>query len=126
MLIFTLLTLIGGKGIFEHILGSVTLASGDQWHVRLSDLFEVTSVVLLFVEMMRTSSNRSSSAIFNHLLSMVLFVIALLEFLLIPDFATSTFFLLLSFLLLDVVAGFAITLTPPRPKPKPRPHSPHA
>lgn len=122
VLVFTLLTLIGGPGVFERAVASVAVASGDVWTIRLSDLSVLSSLALLAVEMARTSSNRSPTAIYNHILSMVLFVIALLEFLLIPNFANSTFFLLLAFLLVDVVAGFAITLTPPRHKAKPRPH----
>src|SRR5450631_3729213 len=43
-------------------------------------------------------------------LSMLLFIICLVEFLLFPAFATSTFFLIGLMVLLDVAAGFIVTL----------------
>lgn len=49
-------------------------------------------------------------AIVNHALSMVLFIIVLVEFLLIRGFATSTFFLIVVMILLDVLAGFIVTI----------------
>jgi hypothetical protein len=49
-------------------------------------------------------------AIINHALSMGLFVLCLLLFLLLPSFATSTFFLIMVMVLLDVMAGFIVTI----------------
>ena len=49
-------------------------------------------------------------AILNHSLSMGLFVICLIEFLIFPAFATSTFFLVGLMVLLDVLAGFVVTI----------------
>ena len=43
-------------------------------------------------------------------LSMILFVICLVEFLLIKGFATSTFFLIVTMVMLDVLAGFIVTI----------------
>ena len=41
---------------------------------------------------------------------MVLFIVVLVEFLLIRGFATSTFFLIVVMILLDVLAGFIVTI----------------
>ena len=49
-------------------------------------------------------------ALINHVLSMLLFVTCLLELLLTPAFATSTFFLLTLMVLLDVLSGFIVTV----------------
>ena len=46
----------------------------------------------------------------NHGLSMVVFVAALIEFLALPRFATSTFFFITAMALFDVVAGFTISI----------------
>ena len=43
------------------------------------------------------------------MLSMLLFVVMLIEFLLLPQAATSTFFLLMMISLVDVLGGFTIT-----------------
>lgn len=45
---------------------------------------------------------------------MVLFIVCLVEFLLLPAFATSTFFLLALMVLLDVLAGFIVTIVAAR------------
>jgi uncharacterized membrane protein len=45
---------------------------------------------------------------------MVLFIVCLVEFLLFPAFATSTFFLLMLMVLLDVLAGFIVTIVASR------------
>ena len=58
--------------------------------------------------MKSTSSQRI--AIINHALSMILFIGVLVEFLLLPGFATSTFFLIVIMILLDVLAGFIVTI----------------
>jgi uncharacterized membrane protein len=44
----------------------------------------------------------------------VLFIICLVEFLLFPAFATSIFFLLMLMVLLDVLAGFIVTIAASR------------
>ena len=59
-----------------------------------------------------TTSHRV--VIINHALSMMLFVACLVEFLLAPAFATSTFFLLTLMVVLDVLAGFIVTIASTR------------
>ena len=64
---------------------------------------------------MPTSSTGSRGAVIvNHGLSILLFIVCLVEFLLLPAFATPTFFLLMAMVLLDVVAGFIMTIAAAR------------
>ncbi len=53
-------------------------------------------------------------AIINHSLSMILFVGCLVEFLLLKGFSTSVFFLITMMVLLDVLAGFIVTIVSAR------------
>ena len=46
----------------------------------------------------------------DHMLSMVLFVVMLIEFLLVRQAGTSTFFLLMMISVVDVLGGFIVTL----------------
>ena len=64
---------------------------------------------MLFVELIK-STRLSSRTIMDHLLSTVLFIIILIEFLLVKQAATATFFLLLVISFVDVVGGFSITI----------------
>ena len=45
---------------------------------------------------------------------MILFIVCLIQFLLLPNFATSTFFILMSMTLLDVLAGVVVTIVSAR------------
>jgi hypothetical protein len=94
-------------------LFTIRMTSGAGWAVSLSDLLLAGALVVLFVELLK-STNSKRLAIVNHSLSMVLFIVCLVEFLLLPAFATSTFFLLALMVLLDVLAGFIVTIVAAR------------
>ena len=65
--------------------------------------------MLLFVELIK-STRTGGSSIVDHALSMVLFMICLVEFLTVRQAGTSEFFFILVVTLIDVVAGFSITI----------------
>jgi hypothetical protein len=88
---------------------AIHMASGAPWTVSLGDLILAGALVVLFVELLKSTTSQRI-AIINHTLSMVLFIICLVEFLLFPAFATSTFFLLILMVLLDFLAGFIVTV----------------
>lgn len=94
-------------------LFTITMTSGSPWSVSLSDLLLAGSLVVLFIELLKSTTSRRI-AIINHSLSMLLFIICLVEFLLAPAFATSTFFLMTVMVLLDVLAGFIVTIVAAR------------
>ena len=77
------------------------------------DVLLLLSLVMLFVELLKSTST-GTSAIFNHALSMLVFIVCLVEFLLHPAFATSTFFLIMIMSLLDVLAGVIVTIVSAR------------
>jgi hypothetical protein len=83
------------------------------WGMTPGDLLMVFSLVLLFVEVLKATTARTSSVI-NHALSLGVFVLALVEFLLFAPFATSAFFLIVLMTLLDVMAGFIVTIASTR------------
>lgn len=93
--------LLGQSGIEMH--------EGEYWNITRGDVFLLVGLVLLFVEIIG-SSKSDRRTIINHALSMLVFVGALLAFVLSSPFATSTFFFLMVMTLIDVVAGFIITI----------------
>ncbi len=121
VLFYNLFALLAAGGLrsasaaqrFSAQILSIPMASRVAWQVSLSDLFLAGSLVVLFVELLKSTTSRQA-AIVNHSLSMVLFIICLVEFLLFPAFATSTFFLLTLMVLLDVLAGFIVTIVAAR------------
>lgn len=99
----------GPEGVLDESLFSLAMTSGAQWSVTVGDLILFLSLGLLFFELLKSTSSQRT-AIVNHALSMILFVVCLVEFLLLRGFATSVFFLILTMVMLDVLAGFIVTI----------------
>ncbi|WP_333611197.1 hypothetical protein [Brevundimonas bullata] len=100
---------LGSASVLSEVLFRVPMTSGAVWSISVGDLILFLSLILLFVELLKSTSSQRV-AIVNHALSMVLFVVCLVEFLLLPGFAGSVFFLILAMVLLDVLAGFIVTI----------------
>ena len=118
VVIYNLVILLGGAGadpllgptaVLGEVLLRVPMTSGAVWNISIGDLILFLSLILLFVELLKSTSSQRV-AIVNHALSMALFVVCLVEFLLLPGFAGSVFFLILTMVLLDVLAGFIVTI----------------
>jgi hypothetical protein len=99
----------GADAILRDPMFSIPMASGTSWNVGIGDLILLLALILLFFELLKSTSSQKV-AIVNHALSMVLFIVVLVEFLLIKGFATSTFFLIVAMVMLDVLAGFIVTI----------------
>ncbi len=92
---------------------SVALPSDAEWTLSVGGLLVAVGLVLLYVEILK-ATRTSSAAIGDHLLSMAVFVAALLEFLLLPGFGTDTWFLIMLMTGIDVIAGFTVTIVAAR------------
>ena len=102
-------TAMAADSALRQELFGMTMPSGGRWIMGVGDLLVLFSLVLLFFELLKSTSSQKV-AIINHALSMVLFIFCLVEFLLFPRFATATFFLITVMVLLDVMAGFIVTI----------------
>lgn len=83
------------------------------WVVTGGDFLIMLSLVFFFVEIIKSTST-GSSTIANHAMSMLVFIVCLVEFLLFPNFQTSVFFILTLMCLLDVLAGVVVTIVSAR------------
>ena len=103
----------GGAAAAEQALRepvfTIPMVSGSDWTIGAGDIILLLALILLFFELLKSTSSQKV-AIVNHALSMILFVACLVAFLLIKGFATSTFFLILTMVMLDVLAGFIVTI----------------
>jgi hypothetical protein len=104
---------VTADGGLHDVLFSIPMASGATWDVAIADLILFLALILLFFELLKSTSSQKV-AIVNHALSMILFVVCLVEFLLLRGFATSTFFLIVTMVMLDVLAGFIVTIVAAR------------
>lgn len=88
---------------------SVHMVSGADWTMSAGDMVITLAILLLFGEMMK-STRIGVRTVIDHGLSLVLFLGMLVEFLLVKQASTATFFLLLVISFVDVLGGFAVTL----------------
>lgn len=85
------------------------LPSGSLFVLTTSELLLSVATAILFLELMNAASAKSSSII-NHGLSMLVFLICFVAFLMIPGFGTGTFLIITLMSLVDVVAGYSISI----------------
>lgn len=97
----------------DSVLFVLPLLSGAALPFRGGDLLLVMGLLLLCVEIYRATSS-SPAAILNHVFSLVVFIIALIELLVMPQMASMTFFLILLMTLIDVITGFTVTISSAR------------
>lgn len=88
---------------------SIRMISGGIWRVTLGDLIIALSLICLFFEVFK-ATRHGTRAIVDHMLSTLVFICALVGFLLIDKAATSTFALILMICLVDVIAGYTVSI----------------
>lgn len=88
---------------------SVHMVSDGRWDMSWGDMLIAFSVLILFVEVVK-STRVGLRTIIVHMLSAVLFAIMLIEFLLFKEAATATFFILLIISFVELLAGFTISV----------------
>lgn len=99
----------GGAAALDNVVLSLSMLSGAVWTMSLGDLLIVIGLVALFFEIVKATRNGSGSLI-NHMLSLVAFILFLVEFLLVRGAATQVFFILMTIAFLDVIGGFVISI----------------
>ena len=91
----------------EHV--TFHMFSGDLWDFNLGDLLVTLGFVCLFTEIVK-STRTTSRDLINHGLSVLVFVIAIIEFIVVRGFSTSVFFFIMVMTAFDVIAGYTISV----------------
>ncbi|HZQ12752.1 MAG TPA: hypothetical protein VFB31_08080 [Pseudolabrys sp.] len=91
------------------VVATVHMVSGADWTMSAGDILVALGILMLFGEVMK-STRIGIRTVVDHALSLILFLGMLLEFLLVKQCASATFFLLLVISFIDVLGGFAVTL----------------
>jgi hypothetical protein len=86
-----------------------TLPSGGVWQITLGDMLLTVALIVLFFEVVKSTRTGGNSVV-DHALSMIVFVACLILFLVWQPAATSLFFLITVISLIDVIAGFSVTI----------------
>ncbi len=95
--------------VFNDVLFQIPMLSGATWSFTLGNLMVIFSLGLLFMEILKATRTGGNSLV-DHSLSTLVFVICLIEFLTVKEAATSVFFIIMFITLIDVIAGFSVTI----------------
>ena len=94
-------------------LFTLPLSSGGEWVATLGDSLIVLGILALYFELFRATRTTKVSVI-NHTLSMLIFIVFLVEFILVAGAGNSAFLIIGLMSLLDVIAGFTISIVAAR------------
>jgi hypothetical protein len=89
------------------------LPSDAHLTLTLSHLFILAGIVALYIEILK-ATRFSIVAIIDHGLSMLVFVIFLVEFIAVEECGNATFLMLTLLTLTDVIAGFTVSISTAR------------
>src|SRR5439155_8302000 len=92
---------------FTDPLVKLTLVSGAELPVTLSDVLLTLGILLLLAEVIK-GARAGAKYLTDHLLSLIVFGAAAAEFVLWPKFGTSTYFLMTAPSLVDFLSGLAL------------------
>jgi hypothetical protein len=92
---------------FTDPLVKLTLMSGIEWPITLSDVLLALGILLLMCEVIK-GARPGAKYLTDHLLSLIVFGAAAAEFVLWPKFGTSTYFLLVALSMVDFLSGLAL------------------
>jgi len=88
-------------------------SSGATLHITWNILFILIGIGILYIEILK-STRTTYQALLDHLLSLVVFVIFLVEFIALREMGSATFLILTLLSLIDVIAGFTVSLSTAR------------
>ena len=105
---------IGGGGtavetdkLLRDVLLPIRMLNDQVWNFSWGDLIVLLLFFTLFAELLKATYT-SSTSLLDHGLSMLVFVVCLIEFLMVPQAQTSVFFFIVIATLIDVIAGYTI------------------
>lgn len=89
------------------------MANDEAMHLKMGDILVMLGIFFLYFEILK-ATRASKATIVDHALSLVVFIIFLVEYIVVAGAGTATFMILALMSLLDVIAGFTITISTSR------------
>ena len=105
--IFNIIVFLMPGVSFDEPIVKLTLMSGAVWAVTLSDILLTLGILMLLLEVIK-GARPGAKYLTDHLLSLVVCGAAAAEFVMLPRFGTSTYFLLTALTLVDFLSGIAL------------------
>ena len=98
------------QSMINIIIFEFNLPSNRKIIMTVSDAFILASLLFLYIETFK-ATRTSVISIIDHALSLLVFVVFLIEFLVVPRLGNTTFLIMTTASLLDVVMGFTVTIS---------------
>jgi len=108
ILIYNLIVFLSATPLNDPVL-SVPMISKAVMTVTVGDLVILLGLVVLFIEVLK-SARSTTATILDHMMSTVVFIVALVEFLIVREAGTAVFLILTTICLIDVVAGYTVSI----------------
>jgi hypothetical protein len=91
----------------------ISMFTGAVWSLTQGDIIVAAGMGLLFIEILKSVGSPMLSMV-NHGIAVMTLLIYVVEFISVPGFTHSVFFLLALMQLIDVIAGYTITIVATR------------
>lgn len=85
-------------------------SSGATLTITWNILFVLVGIAVLYIEILK-STRTSMQALLDHVLSLCVFVVFLVQLLIMREMGSATFLILTLLSLIDVIAGFTVSLS---------------
>ena len=112
-ILINLFILIGKADLMTNTLFHITLVSGALWVLVVGAIFVILGLICLTIQVFK-ATRTNSAEIVDHIISTLIFILYLIEFIVVRGAGTSTFFILMLMSLLALIAGFTITISTAR------------
>jgi hypothetical protein len=96
------------QALWDRPTFQLQMLSGSTFILTLGQCLIIVGLLLLFVEVVK-AARPSTASIVDHVLSTLVFVAYVVEFLLVGRAGTATFFILMTMTFVDVLAGYSVS-----------------
>jgi hypothetical protein len=108
ILVYNLIVFLSATELNDTVF-SVPMISKAVMTVTVGDLIILLGLLVLFIEVLK-SARSATSTILDHMMSTAVFIVALVEFLIVREAGTAVFLILTTICLIDVVAGYTVSI----------------
>lgn len=109
LVIYNIVIIFSGPETWDNVILTLNLFSDVAWPLTTGMMMIVGGLVILLVEILRATTI-DRTAITNHIFSIVVLLIYVIEFVVVGEAGNSTFFILTMIALVDVLGGIVITI----------------
>ncbi len=116
LIAYNILALVSGVDTEKNlstVLFQFTLISGAVFKLDVNALLIIMGLHILYVEILK-SIKTSLQTVIKHVLSTLVFMIFVIEFIVVKDLGTPSFLVLTMMAMLDLIQGFTVTISSAR------------